>query len=344
MSTDDRDIESSNPSKNFKVGDFDQRSGFFTPVWESKRRIRSEPPEPPAPPSSKGASSQGSGSEAGHSSQAGQGQAGQSQPASSQAGDAEVAWAQDASATSKSSKGAPRPRSSGGSKTRRSGAARNTPAPPSTSEGAAAAAGSVLLPPAVAAVFDPSVQLDGDGASSAHVEAPASAESASAAVPASSSASKLTEQPAGSEASARPSAAARALRDAGPDLPPAAFLDAEPEFRAPRPSSARDSLGQNPAGPEERTDRSPAHHRSLRATSAAARVHDQLKAKLQAEAAEIDESRYDQAPDSQPILQAQEQEYDPYPQSLLRRLRRTIRLSAPVPDRIRSLISKYDRG
>jgi hypothetical protein len=335
MSTDDRDIESSNPSKNFKVGDFDQRSGFFTPVWESKRRIRSEPP---APPSSKGASSQGSGSEAGHSSQAGQ-----SQPASSQAGDAEVAWAQDASATSKSSKGAPRPRSSGGSK-KRSGAARNTPAPPSTSEGAAAAAGSVLLPPAVAAVFDPSVQLDGDGASSAHVEAPASAESASAAVPANSSASKLTEQLAGSEASARPSAAARALRDAGPDLPPAAFLDAEPEFRAPRPSSARDSLGQNPAGPEERTDRSPAHHRSLRATSAAARVHDQLKAKLQAEAAEIDESRYDQAPDSQPILQAQEQEYDPYPQSLLRRLRRTIRLSAPVPDRIRSLISKYDRG
>lgn len=327
MSTDDRDIESSNPSKNFKVGDFDQRSGFFTPVWESKRRIRSEPP---APPSSKGASSQ-----------AGSSQAAPSQPASSPAGDAAEASARDASATSKGSKGAPRPRSSGGDKSKRSAAARSTPAPPSTSEGAAAA-GSVLLPPAVAAVFDPSVQLEGEATSSAHVEAPASAEGSSGLAPASSPASQLAEQPAGSEASARPSAAARALRDAGPDLPPAAFLDAEPEFRAPRPSAARDSLGQG--GPEERTDRSPAHHRSLRATSAAARVHDQLKAKLQAEAAELDEGRYDQAPDSEPILQAQEQEYDPYPQSLLRRLRRTIRLSAPVPDRIRSLISKFDRG
>jgi hypothetical protein len=301
MSTDDRDIESSNPSKNFKVGDFDQRSGFFTPVWESKRRIRSEPP---APPSSK---SEGS------------------PPASSaQAEEAAApeAATPDVAATGKSAKGSPRSRSASGSKTKRSAARNLTPVPPSTSE-----SGAPLLPPAVAAVFDPAIELERESSAARSQDSAA-------------------EQP--SEAPARPSAAARALRDAGPDLPPAAFLDAEPEFRAARPSAARSPDARSPdargpAGAEERTDRSPMHQRSLRATGAAARIHDQLKAKLQAEAAEIDESRYDLAPDSQlPALP--EQENDPYPQSLLRRLRRTIRLSSPVPDPIRSLISKYDRG
>jgi hypothetical protein len=133
------------------------------------------------------------------------------------------------------------------------------------------------------------------------------------------------------------------LRDAGPNLPPAAFLDAEPEFRD---RGAPDPLPRPGfSSPEERTDRSPIHQRSLRATSAAARVHEQLRAKLQAEAAELDESRFDQTPDSQlPPLDSQEQENELYPQSLMRRLRRTIRLSTPVPDPIRSLISKYDRG
>jgi hypothetical protein len=133
-----------------------------------------------------------------------------------------------------------------------------------------------------------------------------------------------------------PSAATRALRDAGPDLPPAAFLDEEPDFRSPRPAVPR------PA----RADRSPLQYRSLRATSAATRVHEQLKAKLQAEAAEIDESRYDLDPETHPNpLQALESaDQDPYPLSLMRRLRRTIRLATPVPDPVRSLISKYDRG
>lgn len=46
MTTDDRDPESANPSKSFKVGEVDRLSGFFTPVWESKRRLRSESPVP----------------------------------------------------------------------------------------------------------------------------------------------------------------------------------------------------------------------------------------------------------------------------------------------------------
>jgi hypothetical protein len=135
----------------------------------------------------------------------------------------------------------------------------------------------------------------------------------------------------------RPSAAARALRDAGPDLPPAAFLDAEPEFRLP----------PAPAIPRPaRTDRPAAQFHGQRAAHAASRAHDQLKAKLQAEAAELEENRPDIDPDThRDALQALEPSaYDPFPISLVRRLRRTIRLSTPVPDEIRSLISKYDRG
>ena len=300
MSTDDRDIESSNPSKNFKVGDFDQRSGFFTPVWESKRRIRSEPPVPPS-----------------------------SASGSSPGGRSRAAEAAPAVGPSKGDKGPARGRSGGG-KSKRAGSARTpTPLPPSAAaptaaEGAPATQGAAPLPPAVAAVFDPAIELEPTAASSSLTEASAPGDS--------------VEQPS-VEAPARPSAAARALRDAGPDLPPAAFLDAEPEFR-----EGRHGFPHFAAPAEERTDRSPVHQRSLRATSAAARVHEQLKAKLQAEAAELDQSRYDQAPDSQlPPLPAQD-ENDPYPQSLLRRLRRTIRLSTPVPDPVRSLISKYDRG
>ena len=43
---DDRDIESSNPPSSFEVGEADRLSGFFTPVWESKRRLRAESPVP----------------------------------------------------------------------------------------------------------------------------------------------------------------------------------------------------------------------------------------------------------------------------------------------------------
>ncbi len=61
MATDDRDSDSANPSKSFKVGEFDRLSGFFTPVWESKRRLRAESPIPSssaaasAPSSARGA-------------------------------------------------------------------------------------------------------------------------------------------------------------------------------------------------------------------------------------------------------------------------------------------------
>ena len=315
MNTDDRDIESSNPSKNFKVGDVDQLSGFFTPVWESKRRIRSEPP---GPPSSKGAPSSHTPSQRG------------STPPSAP----EVASA-DERAPGKVGKGIPRPRSEAAANkpAARAGSGRTpTPPPPSASERPSSAgaprapsaadeaeAAPVPLPPEVAAVFN----------------APTSADPSSLAAPPDAGGTPAVAR-APSDAT-RPSAAARALRDAGPDLPPAAFLDAEPEFRVPpAPAIPRPS----------RTDRPAAQFHGQRVAHAASRVHDQLKAKLQAEAAELEQSRLDIDPDThRDALQALEPSpYDPFPISLLRRLRRTIRLSTPVPDAVRSLISKYDRG
>jgi hypothetical protein len=303
MNSDDRDIESSNPSKNFKVGDVDQLSGFFTPVWESKRRIRSEPP---GPPSSKGAPSSRTPS-----------QRGSNPPSAPEAASAEER------VPGKAGKGIPRPRSAASKAPARAGSGRTpTPVPPPASEqpGAADAAGSAVpLPAEVAAVFS----------------APTSAEEGGLAAPPGAVATPLPDQPA--KDAARPSAAARALRDAGPDLPPAAFLDAEPEFRAP----------PAPAVPRPaRTDRPAAQYHGQRAAQAASRIHDELKAKLQAEAAELEENRLDIDPDThRDALQALEPSaHDPFPISLMRRLRRTIRLSAPVPDAVRSLISKYDRG
>src|SRR6185503_17201008 len=92
-----------------------------------------------------------------------------------------------------------------------------------------------------------------------------------------------------------------------------------------------------------RTDRPAAQYFAQRASAAAARVHEQLKAKFHAEAAELDERRFDLAPETnRDLLTTDSAEDDPYPLSLMRRLRRTIRLSTPVPDSVRSLLSKYD--
>jgi hypothetical protein len=327
MSTDDRDIESSNPSKNFAVGDFDQLSGFFTPVWESKRRIRSEPP---APPSSKGGSNRAASSSKSTLSP---------DPRAPDPRAPEPRASEEAAHT-KTSPGAsiPRPRvpagSSPGSKGGRSSTARApTPLPPAPSSersllrtelSSPELAGATSLPPAVAEVFSPPGLEGADRESAPSAPATAARREAAADV----------QQPA-EATSASASAAARALRDAGPNLPPAAFLDQEPEFRSPRAAVPRPG----------RSDRPAAQYRAQRANSAATRIHEELKAKLQAEAAEIDESRFDLAPETnREPLPAEFAEDDPFPLSLMRRLRRTIRLSTPVPDPVRSLISKYDRG
>jgi len=185
-------------------------------------------------------------------------------------------------------------------------------------------AGAVVLPPAVAAVFN------------------AAPEPAAAAPDAAATAQRALDRSLDTEAcrsaGKTPSAAARALQSAGPDLPPAAFLDEEPDFRPPLVPSV-------PRPP--RAERPQQQQRALRASAAATRVHEQLNAKLQAEAAEIAESRYELEPETNrtPLQDLELQgEPEPFPLSSLRHLRRTLRLSTPVPESIRSLFSKYDRG
>ena len=96
-----------------------------------------------------------------------------------------------------------------------------------------------------------------------------------------------------------------------------------------------------------RVERPALQQRALRASAAATRIHEQLKAKLQAEAAEIAESRYELEPETNRTPMSDLElpgEPEPFPLSSLRHLRRTLRLSTPVPESIRSRFSKYDRG
>jgi hypothetical protein len=97
-----------------------------------------------------------------------------------------------------------------------------------------------------------------------------------------------------------------------------------------------------------RAERPALHYRSLRATAAATAVHEQLKNKLQAEATET-AARYRETDSDREAWRAVAaatlaKNEDPYPLQLLRRLRRTIHLSAPLPESIRSVLSKYSRN
>lgn len=330
MSTDDRDIESSNPSKNFKVGEFDQRSGFFTPVWESKRRIRSEPP----PPSSRKAADSTSPSRPASRppASAGTPPTRAAVGASDRESTAVSSPATGVNSPAKAGAAVPRPRAPSEGKPRSSGgrASSKKAAPAKASESAAPASQheqAVILPPAVAAVFN---------AAPEPTAAAPGADTSALAQPSLDAGSRAAGQSQG--VGKTPSAAARALQSAGPDLPPAAFLDEEPDFRPPLVPSA-------PRPP--RVERPALQQRALRASAAATRIHEQLKAKLQAEAAEIAESRYELEPETNrtPMSDLELRgESEPFPLSSLRHLRRTLRLSTPVPESIRARFSKYDRG
>jgi len=261
MSTDDRDIEPSNPSKSFKVGDFDRLSGFFTPVWESKRKIRSESPVP----SSSAAAS---------------------------------------APSSTTTPAAPTP----------SKASAVSASPANAPTGAAGSKGGVLTPSPTLSASAPQKSDASDARVAAVALAPAGRKPGSAA----------------------PSAAAVALEQAGPNLPAEAFLDREPDFRPPLP----------PESAAPRAERG-ALYRSLRASAAATAVHEKLKAKVQVDSMDSPANYRETDSDREAIravaAKAAPTQPDQYPQHLLRRLRRTFHLSTPLPDSIRSVISKYGR-
>jgi hypothetical protein len=139
-------------------------------------------------------------------------------------------------------------------------------------------------------------------------------------------------------ASKSPSAASVALEQAGPNLGPEAYLDQEPEFRPALASPA-------PAPREERGD---IHARSLRASVAATAVHDKLKAKLQLDSADTHARHRETDSDREAVQALQDRSValstEPYPLHLLRRLRRTIHVSMPLPESVRSLLAKYRRN
>lgn len=275
MSRDDSDIESSNPSKSFKVGDFDRLSGFFTPVWESKRRIRSESPIPASSPvSSKG---------------------GAAKPAS-------------------------KPTPSHGTAMK--------PAPtqvPAQPEPAAAGPSAAAKAPAAAA------SASASGAALAKSDAAAPAKPAL-------SLQESAGPPRTRAVAPRPSVAA--LKQAGPNLPAEAFLDPKPDFRVPLSKLT-------PAPQAERTNN---NQRSLRASVAATRVHEQLRARAQADSFEAPELPWgsESEPEATAVSPAagvsSSAADDPYPLHLLRRLRRTIHLSTPVPEAVRQMLARYGRN
>jgi hypothetical protein len=122
-------------------------------------------------------------------------------------------------------------------------------------------------------------------------------------------------------------------------LPADAFLDPEPDFRAPVRPQESGARAERPTT---------LHHRALRATAAATAVHEQLKSKLQSDATET-AARYRETDSDREAWRAVAaatlaKTEDPYPLQLLRRLRRTIHLSAPLPESIRSVLSKYSRN
>jgi hypothetical protein len=307
MATDDRDSESSNPSNNFRVGDFDRLSGFFTPVWESKRKIRSEPPKP----SSKSTSSSAAG------------RRGAPAPARGDEGNrAEVA---------------PKPLTGAGDQP-----AATSAEPPSNGLAGAAVHGPSLLtsPEAVAAVFNSAaaqIGLEESALGRARGAAAVDADAGEASPPA-QRARALIPLPEGvTPRPATPSPARVAFTGTSAHQQPQAFLDPDPATLRPKAAPARPRVERSPAQRE----------RAQRASAAATRVHEQLKAKFQAEAAELAEGRYDFDPDTQRNLLDDAQfapEPERYPLALLRQLRRTIRISAPVPEPIRALINKLDRS
>lgn len=343
MTTDDRDTESANPSKSFKVGEVDRLSGFFTPVWESKRRLRSESPIP----SSSAATSAPSSARGPSSDKAAGSRPSVPPPAPSRRSTPPPAKA-DAPHPARPSRPPPAP----SSKTPVSEA---EPAPPESNGAAVSSqlapspAVTPLAPPTARAVDPsemgalPSDPLLGD-------DAAAEPESALDAVPdprvaaALAAAAAVTVRPVipmpntparvpqRSKASPSASPPDEAPKLAGSAPGPDAFIEPEPERRSP-PPAARASIP-------------PALQRSARAAAAAAGLQDRfVKGRPQTDSADTfarhRETESEREAAMAAAARAAAAPADPYPSHVLRSLRQTIHLSTPLPDAVRQMIEKY---
>ncbi len=315
MTRDDRDIESANPSKSFKVGDFDRLSGFFTPVWESKRRIRSESPIPSSGP----ASSKSGAPKAGAKPTPSKGVAAQATP------EKQAPPAQPTTSPAPTQK-----------------AAAAAPQPPAAATDSAAAA----LPKVdTAATPAPPAATSAQASNGGTAQAAPAGSTAAAALGATSQQPKTLAKPSAAaprpaaSIAAAPRASVKALEQAGPNLPAEAFLDPKPDFRIPLSKST-------PAPQAERINT--ARQRSVRASVAATRVHEQLRARAEAESFAAPELQWGTETDlealASPASSTAAASDDPYPLHLLRRLRRTIHLATPLPESVREMIARYVRS
>ncbi len=368
MTTDDSDVESSNPSKSFKVGDFDRLSGFFTPVWESKRKLRSESPIPSSSAAAAPTSSRGSAALGAPAPQPG---------APSEASPAQTRSAQrDAAEPVPAAAAAPRSGATASLATARASSLgslqpSNTSARPAAHVTLAGVASPELLAKAAAGATqnanpkEPLFESSEAGPSTpdgAHVRPM---------IPMPSPSPRQSARP---KSSSPPSAASVALQQAGPQLNPEAYFDREPEFRQPlaAPSPAAPSpTAPSPAAPSRaaqplvakspaavplgpvspgpalppRAERPKVNHRSLRASVAATAIHEKLKAKQQTDSAET-LTRHREAESDREAIQAAAARAvatpaETHPVHLLRRLRRTIHLSTPLPESVRAMLSKF---
>ena len=280
MASDDRDIESSSPAAGF--GDVDRLSGFFTPVWESKKRIRSETPIPSSRTPRAKAASPSSGTDAGMDAAA------QRKRSSAQKA-ARTKTTGQADGAGRSKKGSsaeesPSHRASAEKKKGKDTTKRATAAYRTSSEAR------------------PTIAV---GSSPTRAGAPKKSRDTSPAA-------QLVASAAGRKGAP--------VDSSEPELPPEAFFDEEPEFRLP-------SIAQTES-PRQRIVR----ERSHRATTAATHLHEQLKARWKADA---ERDAEDAVRDSRAVPAPAD---DPLSAPVVRRFRRTIPLSSPLPEPLRSSV------
>jgi hypothetical protein len=351
MSTDDRDTESSNPSKSFKVGEVDRLSGFFTPVWESKRRLRSEsrPPSsssgvpssargadknsrpstpPSAPPSRRkgGAASSGSASTLSPST------------AALAASPAESAPSASPSPPEPPAVAPPTQREDGGGAVAYPTATRPVApasakalAPTNDASTSSSAAPAAAEGPELSAA-DAAEGRIAAGAQLAAALAAAAAVTVRPVIPMPSTPGRLPPRPKAPSTPPPGAASASPKQAGGPDLEPGELVHREPALL--QPAAAVPRLG---SGPEVQ--------RSARVTAAATSLHDRLKSKVPIDSVDTF-ARHRETESEREALQAAAARAaltpsDPYPGHVLRTLRRTIHLSTPLPDDVRQMLEKY---
>ena len=344
MTTDDRDdIEPLSPSS-FKVGEVDRLSGFFTPVWESKRRLRAESPIPATSAAATSAATPSSAPDV------------SSEPARDSVEPAQRPStpppARQAAAPGPFIAAGP-PRASRPPLERRPiispAPARHTPSPAAASPANATSAGKKGAEPARTA----SRAVDGSASKPTPTLAPQNrvpprADAATSAAPPSSEQPAVDptgvglrpvipmpqnpgRTPPRAKASSAPPAAA-----AGPSRRPIepVVLEREPELRTAPPTSA----------PPARPSWPSSEQRAARAAGVAAVLHDKLRTKPVDSVDTL--ARHRETESEREALQraavrAAATPPDPYPTQLLRTLRRTFHLSMPLPESVRAMIDKY---